>query len=264
MKPLILTAILAALVVSCSNIPATSPAAVPIPRELSIFKYPLEKPPETESSLLYFADTVQSDPRALHAQERARPFNWDSWTCPPEEVNTSMARCVTLGTDILAAREDYSNNEGKVIVTRNGEQIYSIAVGYPSPINGLRGLWAYDDHWALESANVSMRTEDNTVYSDVIGQITVDGELLNDQYGYENAFGFQTIFGNPFYFFKKEGKIQANYDGVDIPLGYDEIPHYGCCSAASLNPLIFQNMVAFFAREGDTWYYAEIGVFDQP
>lgn len=252
------------LLASCAPAtPAFTPTPAPIP-ELSIAEYPLKQPPVAESLLLYFADSVEGDPRLIHADERANKFYFDDWGCSVE-TQISMAMCVTLGTDKLAAYEEYNNfGYGHVIVTRNGQQIYKISIGHGSPVSALRHLWTYDDHWALETAYVTVRTEANVIYSDAVGQVTVDGVLLNDQFGYNEAFGFQTIHGRPFYFFKRDGKIGANYEGVEIPLGYDEIPHYGCCSAATLNPSMFQNMVAFFARKGETWYYAEIGVFNLP
>jgi hypothetical protein len=255
------------LLASCGRKLAASASTqnpAPFPSELTVAEYPLKQQPEAESLLLYYVDSVQGDPRLIHADERANTFDWSAWTCPPEN-QIPMGRCATLGTDKLVAYEEYNNlGQGHVTVTRNGEKIYKISVGHGSPINGLRGLWVYDNHWAVETANVTERQEGNTIYSDAVGQVTVDGVLLNDQLGYEEAFGFQTIHGKPFYFFRRDGKINASYNGVEIQLGYDEIPHYGCCSAATLNPFMFQNMVTFFARKGETWYYAEIGVFGQP
>jgi hypothetical protein len=247
------------LLAACNS---ATPTQATIPSELTVAEYPLKQQPEAEYTLLYFANSVQGDPRLIHAGERANTYDWSAWTCPPE---IQMGICATLGTDKLVASEEYNNlGQGHVTVKRNGKEIYKISVGQGSPINGLRGLWVYDNHWALETANVTERTEGNTIYSDAVGQVTVDGVLLNDKYGYQEAFGFQTIHGKPFYFFKRDGKINASYDGVDVPLGYNEIPHYGCCSGATLNPSMFQNMVAFFARKGETWYYAEIGVFGKP
>jgi hypothetical protein len=254
------------LLVSCGPAtPAPAPSSpAPIPPELSIAAYPLKQPPEAESLLLYFADSVQGDPRLLHAEERSKHFDFSGWSCPAEN-QMGMAMCTTLDAEKVVAYEDYNNlGYGHVLVTRNGKQIYRIAVGHGSPINGLRGLWVYENHWALETAYITNRTEGNTIYSDAVGQITVDGKLLNKQLDYEEAFGFQTMHGKPFYFFKRDGKIGANYDGVEIALGYDDVPHYNCCSAATLNPAMVQNMIAFFTRKGETWYYAEIGVFNQP
>jgi hypothetical protein len=37
-----------------------------------------------------------------------------------------------------------------------------------------------------------------------------------------------------------------------------------CCGDSALNPTIYPNLVTFDGRKGDTWYYAEIGVFGQP
>lgn len=261
--PLILVLALSACRPSTSTGSENSPQTS-VPSELIVAEYPLKQQPEAEYTMLYFADSVEGDPLLIHSYERsqANRFDWSVWTCPPE---ISVGVCATLGTDQLVANEEYNNlGQGHVTVTRNGEEVYKISVGQGSPINGLRGLWIYDNHWALETANVTNRTDGNSISSDAIGQISVDGILLNNQLGYEEAFGFQTIHGKPFYFFKRDGKINASYDGVEIQLGYDQIPHYGCCSAATLNPSIFQNMVAFFGRKGETWYYAEIGVFGQP
>ena len=55
-------------------------------------------------------------------------------------------------------------------------------------------------------------------------------------------FNFQTLDGKPFYFFqrmaslKSASTIDAWYNGLIIPLGFDEIPHYGCGDASELNP----------------------------
>ncbi len=253
------------LLVACGDHPTSViPTLAPIPSGLNVASYPLKQPPEAESQLLYFADTVQGDPRLVHADERANQVDWSQWDCPPG-VGNGIDICAALGSDHLVAHEEYNNaGLGNVTLTRNGKRIYTIPVGHGSPINGLRRLWVYDDHWALETAFITERQEGNTTYSDAVGQITVDGVLLNVQKGYDEAFGFQTIHGKPFYFFKRDGQIDASYNGIEFPLGFDEIPHYGCCSAATLNPYVFQNMVTFFARKGETWYYGEIGVFDQP
>jgi hypothetical protein len=150
-----------------------------------------------------------------------------------------------------------------VTLTSNGSSIYRIPVGDSSPIDSLRGLWTYDGHWALETAYVTTHQNGNEIDSQATGQISIDGQLLNEQLGYQEAFGFQTMHGKPFYFFKQNGTIGVSYDNVAVPLGYDEILHYSCCSGATLNPRVAQNMVAFFARKGIPWYYVEIGVFGQ-
>ena len=246
--------------VACNGSTTTPATPTPVPPRLSFNEYPLKQPPEPESLLLYFADPVQGDPRLLHASERSKVFAFFDSSCT---YMNGLGRCVNMGPDKLIAQEEFNNDGsgGTVSLTRNDETIYEIPIGPGSPIDGLRGLWVYGDHWVLETAYITQRSEGDTIYSDAVGQVTLDGVLLNDKFGYEEAFGFQTIQGKPFYFYKLNGKIDAWYDGNDIPLGYDKILHYGCCSAATLNPHMSQNMVAFFAQRGDTWYYAEIGVF---
>ncbi len=65
--------------------------------------------------------------------------------------------------------------------------------------------------------------------------------------------------GKPFYFFRRGGRIGFSYEGQEVLLGYDRVPHYECCSGAELNPVHAENMVAFFAQRDGKWYYVEIG-----
>lgn len=162
---------------------------------------------------------------------------------------------VWIGDKRLVARDIFDMGNGSVSVyigNVSKEAIYSIETGKGSPISGLQGFWAYDNHWMLETNFYSDDTPIN-------GRITEDGILINEKYGYEEAFGSQPIEGKPFYFFKRDGKIDAWYNGQEITLGFDQIPHYGCCSAAELNPKRWTNMVAFFGVRGKTWYFVQIG-----
>jgi hypothetical protein len=246
------------LLATCAPATPTSTPAPAAPPELSVAEYPLTQPPEAESTVLNFASSVQGDPRTLHAAERAEHFPDTSCT-----VEGTFGFCVALGSDQLFASENWTDpGAGYVTVARNGQQVYKVDVGPASPVTALRGLWAYDSHWAVETALVNTEQSGNVVTSFATGLVAVDGTSLNDQLGYEEIFGLQTLHGKPFYFFKREGKIDANYAGVDVPLGFDEVPHYNCCSASTLNPTIYPNLVTYFGRRGDTWYYAEIGVFD--
>ncbi len=245
------------LLASCS--PTPRPAAVP--SELSIEEHLLTQAPEAEYGQLYFADGTQEEILSLHAAEREKLPDSRSTSCT---IGNQLGQCLTVGQNALAAWTEYSPilNTGKVIVSENAQWIDFIPVGDMSPIDAIRGIWTYSGHWVLETAYVRNHIDGNEVDSEPSGQITVDGTLLNKKYGYEEAFGFQTLHGKPFYFFKKSGKINVSYAGVNVATGYDEVHHYGCCSAATLNPDVYQNMVAFFARKGSAWYYIEIGVFD--
>ena len=249
------------LLTSC--IPVRPVAPAPVPAELSIEEHALTRRPEAEFTRLYFAEGTQESVLEKHADERSQIITFMDRSC---NMDDHFGQCAALGADQLAAWDDYTTGpfgSGSVTITRNGKRIYQIPVGDSSPIGSLRGLWTYADHWALETAFVTNHRIGNEIVSQASGQISVDGKLLNQQLGYQEAFGFQTMHGKPFYFFKQHGKIGTVYNDVAIPLNYVEIPHYGCCSAATLNPRAAQNMVAFFARKGSTWYYVEIGVFGQ-
>jgi hypothetical protein len=252
------------LLASCRNglsVPVSSLTA--IPPELSIEEHALARRPEAEYTQLYFAESTPEGILPKHAGERSQIISFMDRSCTMED---HFGQCVRQGADQLAAWVDYTSgpfNSGSVTLTRNGKRIYRIPVGDSSPIESLRGIWTYDTHWALETAFVTNHHAGNVIDSQASGQISLDGILLNQQFGYQEAFGFQTMHGKSFYFYKQGGEIGVVYNNVAIPLGYAEIPHYGCCSAATLNPRVAQNMVAFFARKGSTWYYVEIGVFGQ-
>ncbi len=146
-------------------------------------------------------------------------------------------------------------------VARNGQVIETLQAGDSSPIGTLRGLWTYAGHWVLEIAYVTNHTgADNSILSEAAGRIFLDGTLLNERQNYQEAFGFQTMNGRPFYFFKRDGRIHVAYDGQEVLLGYAQIPHYGCCSAAALNPRGYEDGVTFFAQRDGRWYYVGIGI----
>jgi hypothetical protein len=208
---------------------------------------------------------TQEEIFAKHQQERGKSFPDNSIF-----VNGQPGMAIQLGGEKLVAVEIFTDavtNQGtfqkvSVQVLRNEEEIYSIPAGDGSPINTLQGLWTYSNHWVLEIVHVTQAiSSQNEISLDAVGQIVQDGESLNQQYGYEETFGYQLIYEKPFYFFKRDGQIGISYDNQEMELGYTQIPHYQCCSGAELNPKSAQSMVAFFAQRDGKWYYVEIRVF---
>lgn len=174
---------------------------------------------------------------------------------------------VVVGNDTISVTEitpdsTASVNSVEIKVARNGQIMDTIQGGDVTPIDTLRGLWVFDDkHWVLEIAHVtSIIAPDNGRSLDAVGQIFQDGVFVNERNNYQAAFGFQTMNGRPFYFFKRDGRMGIVYDGQEMLLGYTEIPHYGCCSAAEKNPKNYVNGVTFLAQRDGTWYYVGIGV----
>lgn len=172
-------------------------------------------------------------------------------------------------TDYRAARTESGGEEVKggalsgltIQVLRGDQVIFTTSAGLASPINSLRGLWVVEDHWYLEVAYVEHSVQGNEISFYPTGRIFRDGVLLNEQYGYEEMFGFQMLAGKPFYFYRKDGQIHLSYDNQELPLVYDDVRHYLCCSAGVLNPSTGANWVGFFGMRGGVSYYTEIGMY---
>ena len=238
----IVAALFLILTSSCIG-PARSPRA----HALQVDAHPLLEAPTLDPLLFKPVGGSMDSVLAAHAAERQQVIAPESFF-----VNGHFSLRATLGQDVLVATENYSpgGSTGWVTLQRNDVEIYRIDTGMASPVTALRGLWTYDGHWVLETAAVS---------SDATrGRLTRDGVVLNDALGYSDAFNFQLMDGRPFYFFTRRGRIGYSFDGHDSMPAFDEIPHYGCCSAAELNPRQARDMVAFFASRGDMWYDVEI------
>ncbi len=241
--------------------PVASATAWTLSTGLSIEEHPLAQRPELEPLMLYPLDNLtQEQMFAKHADEFKNSLRPESYY--------GICYCtlwVMQGSDKLEAsygQPSVINLKTDVQVTRNGKVIFSEAIYSTGVTSDVRVLTTYNNHWVIELAErqeLQINGQSQVYFS---GSIFVDGRSINNLQGYDESFGFQTIHGRPFYFYKKDGKIGASYDGVEIPLKLNGIPHYGCCSAGEMNPRMAQNIVGFYAWRGDQWYYIEIGVFE--
>ncbi len=243
-----------------------------LPGDLKLEEHLLLVAPGVEPLTFKPAEGTQEEILARHASVRgldSSPYA-DGGII---SIDGRSRRTIGLNGTLFSAVE-ISHNPTQTIVTepwgkrevrvmQGDEVIYAIQAGHSSPFASFQGLWAYDEHWVLEIAYVvaSLSPDSNTVSSDIKGKIVDTSMLLNDKYGYDEAFGFQLIAGRPFYFFKRAGSIWISYADQELDLGYTEIPHYRCCSGGELNPLKSETMVAFFAQRDAVWYYVELGVF---
>jgi hypothetical protein len=248
----VITVLLLALI-ACTLTPV-SPTAAPVPSQTA-----LPEPTEAISELVIV-------PRELVAEPTLDPLSFttvDGQTLSWQDMGHGEQFLpawrddysgieVTLGEETLVAAEHFDSGQAWVTVTRDGEELYRIEAGMGSPIPALQGFFVYDGAWVLET---NFCAEDRPFQGNVI----VDGVLLNEQEGYQIAFGAQILAGRLFYFFQKDGHIDAWYDGQVLPLGYDEVPHYHCCSESVINPYPFQEMVAFFGVRDGTWTFVQIG-----
>ena len=131
-------------------------------------------------------------------------------------------------------------------VALEASSIYSgtaVAMGAYMP---LRSFTTWDDHWALE----------------VDDHLIIDGQDLGETMGYDAAFGFNLIRGEPFYFFEQDGLVRISYGGEILPNTYDQVFHNQCCEASIHNPLNLGDSVLFHALRDGTWYFVEAGVYD--
>jgi hypothetical protein len=130
---------------------------------------------------------------------------------------------------------------------------YSMFPGNPTYAS-TNGPWTYNGHWALVILDGKQDSQGNI---NPVTRVIVDGQDLNAINHYEQSFQFALLDGHPFYFFQRNGKIDISFDGKEFPQRYDEVPHYECCTGALLNPGNSLNMIWFFARRGNDWYYVE-------
>ncbi|MHB9031748.1 MAG: hypothetical protein ACYC6L_01745 [Anaerolineae bacterium] len=232
-------------------------SAGPKAPELTVETYPLAVELTLETDQVTFASSVQGDPRTLYPELRAQTF--PDTSCM---VDNNPGFCTTLGKDEIAASESYNNaGYATLLVTSAGIPVKVQRVGKAGPINMLRGLWTWDKHWAAEIADTTRDIPSNLGMTGAYGDIFLDGNTLNGKYGYTECFGLQTIAGQPFYFFLDTlGRVSYNYAGKVVSLELDEVAHNTCCSAAAYNPVAYQDMVAFYGRNGSTWQYVIIRV----
>jgi len=240
-----LAALIPFVLVACA--PTGTSSTLP---DLTIEEHRLIEAPATEPLTFKPVEGSMEMILASHASARSKVIPDGSLL-----IDGRHALRAGLGGDVLTATEFYGTDAsaGWVTVTRGDREIYRLDTGMASPIAGLQGLWTYDDHWALETSYVTPESFG--------GRLSVDGAVVVPGGGVDEAFDFQLLRGKPFYFLSRLGRIGFHYDGQEVPSGYDEIPHYQCCSASVLNPLHAENMLAFFARRAEVWYYVEIGAF---
>jgi hypothetical protein len=250
------------LLASCAS--SVSPTIEPTPVEqtaevmrslpggLTLEEHALAGPPALEPLTFTPVEGTQAEIEARHAEQREKRLPTRLTTIDGLPAIRAAWDGRTLTAQVRIA--DSETQEMTVELWDQERVIFSAPAGYPSPASPLQALWTFDGHWALE---ILLATPD-----DWIGQVYLDGRLLNEQYGYEQAFGAQPLGGKLFYFYQQDGEIGIDFDGQDALLGYSQVPHYQCCSGSALNPQQAWEMVAFFAQRDGAWYYVELGEFE--
>jgi hypothetical protein len=231
-------------------ISACQAAETPTPG-LTLEEYPLESPPDSDAGIFLPVGTSQEAVLAKHQDQREQTV-YNQTLLTPGSPYPSMAS-LGPGQSLEAALGVSADNPlmQTVELLQDDQILFNVDAGLPSPALPLQSLWSYGDHWVLEIVYAEEEIWEGRIYQ--------DGQFLNDTLNYQEAFGFQLLAGKPFYFFQREDGLGYSYDGEETSLPYNEIPHYNCCSASTLNPIPAENMVAFYALTGDQWYYIELG-----
>lgn len=105
-------------------------------------------------------------------------------------------------------------------------------------------FFAWNGHWIFE-------TDDTVV---------VDGEILNQKFGFEEVFHWGLVNDKPTYFFRKGSRIGLSYDGQILPINYHDVAHNLCCSPAQNNPSMGNDVIHFFGERDGAWYYVEVKI----
>lgn len=219
---------------------------------LSIQEVELKAHPDSESRSFVPVKGTASEILAKHQEERKK--NVDLIGFESHETWLKNKRIVAMQ---IFSKPD-ADFARIIVISQDDTEIFRLVIENPVPTYpSLLGLWTYGDEWFIETTQSNKTGE----YPYAVGDIIRTGQSLNMVYGYDESFGFQLLAGKPFYFYKKDGKFSASYDGQDMMIEYDEVPHYLCCSAGGINPIKSENMVSFFGKKGIKWYYVEIGSF---
>ncbi len=215
-----------------------------IPYALWVEEYELTHAPETDTRLFEPITGTASEILAKHQQDRGQIAV--GFSAVQLENGAHLQAEVTAEPGIF-----------HIAISQDGQVIFTTEAPVRANDSFL-GLWALDNQWFAEA----MRSTENSFSAPAWGEIFEDGQSLNELHDYTESFNFQLMRGKPFYFFERDGRVGIVYDGHEVPLGYDRVLHYGCCSAGSLSPDQYENMVGFFAVRDGKWYYVEIGAYE--
>jgi hypothetical protein len=172
-----------------------------------------------------------------------------SWDSRQYEYNAPLF----ISDDLYIVRYDFE--ERQIQVTRNGKEIFRFAVVFGAGPPKYY-LWTWNGHWIL-SIDSSF--------------IFKDGKSLNRELGINEIFHIGRVKDKLLFFFNERGKIRIEYGGnlssdnrgQILPVQYDDVIRTGCCGCTHLNGGGNEHMVWFYALRDSTWYYVEIGNYEE-
>jgi hypothetical protein len=156
-------------------------------------------------------------------------------------------RPVFAGSRLITVERDLSASLGmtdRVIVKQDGQPIFTYSLASSPVEEVVKTLGEWNGSWVLE----------------VNGTLIVDGAIYNlKDFQTDELFNWMMLDGKPFFFFRRNGKTSAWYDGKELPVQYDEIIHGRCCEPAAFNVITSPEALWFYASRDGIWYIAELG-----
>lgn len=219
--------------------------------ELQLEEHILIQKPELGPLSFQPVNGTQDEVLSNHSDLRTETVSNAVLTIDGNPTLFSQGETTDLVATVTTAQE--GDPVQTVRVSQGDKVLFEVSAGLPSPLVPVQAFWTYDGHWALE-----ILFSDQDTWT---GRIYIDGKLINDQKDYGEAFGLQILVGKIFFFYNKDGKLGYSYDGKEVALDYDEIPHYYCCAESEFNPYAAKDMVSFFTRQDQSWFYVELGNF---
>lgn len=184
------------------------------------------------------------------------------------ELRIQREKVTIGGAEYFARHISTAGSPSRVVVEKDGELVFTaLDTGSEGQdlgiVSGVRGgiklFTKVDESWLLEVAREKAEeTGDGEAMLKASGYLYLDGESINEKYGYDSAFNFQILAGKPFFFFEREGKTGFSYNWEEFDLPFETIIHYACCSAGLNNPREFENLVAFVVSDGAVMTYYEL------
>jgi hypothetical protein len=158
-----------------------------------------------------------------------------------------FTRPVMAGARLITVEREFDQNSAteRVVVMQDRQPIYTYTLA-PSPVEEqVKTLAEWNGGWVLE----------------VNGTLIVNGVNYNQKdFQADEIFNWTILNGKPFFFFRRDGKFGAWYDGKELAVQYDEIIHGRCCEPGAFNVVNSPDALWFYARQDGLWYFVELTI----
>ncbi len=166
---------------------------------------------------------------------------------PWDDMLHRYTRPVFTSGGLITAERNPDNETGsndRVLIKQDGQVIFSYGLAPSAVKEAVKTLDEWNGGWVLE----------------VDGTLIVSGANWNQKdFPADEIFNWTKIDGKPFFFFRRDGKTGAWYDGKELDLAYDEVVHGNCCEPGMFNVRNGEKQIAFYARKDGMWYFVKLG-----